>query len=97
MTNEQAHHYFFSAIETGKQIDVKEQEGHDIYLIAEKALEKQIPKKPSVTINPTDIKIGSLTWKTGAKVHYCPICNNPISCDKYCRICGQKLDWRVEE
>lgn len=42
---EKAHHYFFSAIETGKQIDVKEKEGHRIYLTAENALKEQIDNR----------------------------------------------------
>lgn len=42
MTNYEALHYFFSAIETGDQVDVNTQEGHDIYLAAEEALRKVI-------------------------------------------------------
>lgn len=45
MTNERAHHYFFSAIETGEQIDVKTNEGHALYLAAENALEENTKLK----------------------------------------------------
>ena len=49
------------------------------------ALEKQIPKAPYL-----ETPIGAYDW------YFCPNCNhNDVEYkDKYCRRCGQALDWR---
>lgn len=57
--------------------------------VAIKALEKQIPKKP------IEIDI----W---GEYYECPICNkyavDNLGCKyKFCRECGQKIDWEAEE
>lgn len=58
--------------------------------ITNKALEKQIPKKPIVEYKNTNDCITEIEWK-------CPICGtNYIESAPYgewCNYCGQKLDW----
>ena len=51
------------------------------------ALEKQIPKKPKQYID---------TFKT--TYYFCPICEDGriIGNQKRCDVCGQKIDWEVE-
>lgn len=94
MTNEQVHHYLFSAIETGEQVDVKTDEGHEIYLIAEKAVEKQIPKK---IIKEWDCFENDTNYYR----FICPSCENrnenPNAHFKHCPDCGQAISWEVEE
>lgn len=56
-------------------------------LMALKALEKQIPKKPIIL----DVLIVGINWK-------CPLCGTQVvsdaeSRDKYCVECGCKFDW----
>ena len=52
------------------------------------ALEKQIPKKPK---QYTDYF--KMTY------YFCPICEyvRITGNQKHCDVCGQKIDWRVEE
>ena len=56
--------------------------------VAIKALEKQIPKKPS-EMQPAN--------KLTNGYYGCPICKNVVGIDDiqddYCPTCGQKLDW----
>lgn len=57
--------------------------------MAIEALEKQIPKKP--------IKLDD--W---GEYYKCPICDkyavDNLGCKhKFCRECGQRIDWKVEE
>ena len=78
---------FLKEIESLKQekypIDWEEQE--EATKIAIKALEKQIPKKPVICD-------GFMT------VARCPVCNDVLSfLSKYCKDCGNKIDWTVEE
>lgn len=57
------------------------QEFFEGLVIAEEALEKQIPKKPN-------IHEGFMT------VARCPVCNEITAFkNEYCSGCGQKLDW----
>ena len=56
--------------------------------MAIKALEKQIPKKP-------------IEIDTYGEYYKCPICNkyavDNFGCNyKFCRECGQKLDWQTK-
>lgn len=51
--------------------------------IAQKALEKQIPKKPNVHVK------GTTGYNTLA---YCPECGDIVGCNKYCSRCGQRLE-----
>jgi hypothetical protein len=57
--------------------------------MAIKALEKQIPKKPTDVITSDNEFICCI----------CPSCEQVAVGldDKHCRLCGQKLDWTVEE
>ena len=52
------------------------------------ALEKQIPKKPKQYID---------FFKT--TYYFCPVCEyvRITGNQKHCDVCGQKIDWRVEE
>lgn len=52
------------------------------------ALEKQIPIKPIDDTKPRDFFINI----------YCSVCKEPVTKRfKYCRNCGQALDWRDDE
>lgn len=57
----------------------------DAFELADKALEKQIPKKPDFTEDKEFV--------------LCPCCNGNGLADKqeYCDNCGQKLDWSDEQ
>ena len=65
------------------------------------ALEKQIPKKPTLHIvQPVEapIKIGCGRWGKGTTVYECPNCKEWVSKTyKYCPDCGQALKWRDSE
>lgn len=78
-------YYFFSAIESGEQINVKTKEGHEIYSDAEEALQKQIPKKPILKDTFTTL---------------CPNCGEEINTshvvEEYCHKCGQAIDLNDE-
>ena len=69
--------------------------------VAVKALEKQIPKKPTPHIvEPVEspIKIGNMNWGRGTTIYYCPNCKDFISRTyTYCHKCGQALDWSDKE
>ena len=73
-------------IEDDFQVAGKKREVAEFYeglSIAEKALEKQISKKP--IIHPDN-----------KRIHYCPSCNSYFGAlvgIKHCMDCGQKLDW----
>lgn len=57
----------------------------EAYRVALQALEKQIPKNPR-------------KYKASKDFIYfeCPRCDNKIQADvKYCRYCGQALDWSI--
>lgn len=58
--------------------------------VANKALEKQIPKKPII-----------LGYREGREVntisYLCPICNKHTSRENFCKYCGQALDWGDSE
>lgn len=44
-----------------------------------------------------DLHIGRITFRAGTSTHWCPSCNNPITgSDKFCRHCGQSIDWKKE-
>ena len=60
--------------------------------IGVKALEKQIPKKPT----PIDYEkymdtVKNALFLKGA--YWCPNCKHVVKCGTYCSDCGQKLDW----
>ena len=60
--------------------------------IGVKALEKQIPKKPT----PIDYEKYMDTVKNALFLkgsYWCPNCNHVVKCGTYCSDCGQKLDW----
>lgn len=50
------------------------------------ALEKQIPKKPNIHGHREGREINSISYT-------CPVCNQHIGREKYCKHCGQALDW----
>lgn len=62
--------------------------------IAIKALEKQVPKKPIEIDEKQDGLFYLLSFM-------CPACNEPVIGQpykpKYCKHCGQKLDWEGGE
>lgn len=63
--------------------------------VIHKALEKQIPKKPTAhKVDVPKIKVGNGFFGKGTTVYRCPCCNELISriCD-CCYKCGQALDW----
>ncbi len=64
-----------------------------------KALEKQIPKKPTPQIVKGGKRlIGNGWWCNGTTIYRCPNCNNFISRTySYCDKCGQALDWSDTE
>lgn len=63
--------------------------------VAIKAIEKQIPKKPIINIGDTDKD----------RLACCPVCDSNVDWTyngfwrkgnpKYCRSCGQAIDWSV--
>lgn len=58
------------------------------------ALQKQIPKKPTMKIQKEDVRVGSIVFKAGTKTYICT-CGNAIAYrDAYCRYCGQRLKWQ---
>lgn len=48
------------------------------------ALEIRLPQKPIIKIT------GSTGWNTTT---FCPSCKSEVLNDKFCRHCGQALDW----
>ncbi len=73
--------------------------------IAIQALEKQIPKKP-VHDGCFDSEGMWHEWNgvNGRPYDLCPNCNTNLCCEmpcdnkpKYCKHCGQRLDWSDEE
>lgn len=51
--------------------------------LAIKTMEKQIPKKPNITLR------GTTGWNTEA---YCPVCKTMVH-SGYCSGCGQAIKW----
>jgi hypothetical protein len=85
-------YYFFSAIESGEQIDVKTKEGHEIYLDAEKALKKQVPETVLDIKQDWDIDSDFFASMNGT----CPSCGSKLVSyckQKFCDGCGQALKW----
>ena len=58
-----------------------------------KALEKQIAKK--IVIN----NIPKTSWTKAETKYTCPSCDRVIGFNglSYCSVCGQRLDWGIEE
>ena len=54
-----------------------------VYGTAIAALEKQIPKKPNITLR------GTTGWNTES---HCPVCKTMVH-SGYCSGCGQAIDW----
>ncbi|AHM56391.1 hypothetical protein EAL2_c10930 [Peptoclostridium acidaminophilum DSM 3953] len=66
------------------------------YELAIDALEKLIPKKPTVIISEKDTMVGRAKFCKGTKLYDCQ-CGSFIGyLDAYCRRCGQKIDWEAE-
>lgn len=70
-------------------------ENAELHKMIDLAIEKQIPKKPTVhKVEGNKIKIGNGWWCKGTTVYKCPCCNSWITQTyKYCIDCGQALDW----
>jgi|GEM_PF-1523648 len=67
--------------------------------VIHKALEKQIPKKPTAhKVDVPKIKVGNVFFGKGTTVYRCPCCNELISriCD-CCYNCGQAINWSVKK
>ena len=71
------------------QSDWEDGEEYEAFDLAIEALEKQIPKKYSVTeyetFNGGRLGVGY--------VIICSICKNPVHDFEFCPHCGQKIDW----
>ena len=64
--------------------------------LAIKALEKQIPKKPTtIDYEKYMDTVKNALFLKGA--YWCPNCKHVVKCGTYCSDCGQKLDWSDEE
>ena len=70
---------------------------------AKEALEKQIPKKPieTVKIEPVIAENGAYVDADTYVLLQCPLCGEQVGiddlfCDKFCRECGQAIDWSGE-
>lgn len=63
--------------------------------VAIKALEKQIPKKPTTIDYKKYISaVKNAEFLRGA--YWCPNCRCVIKCGAFCKNCGQRLDWSKE-
>ena len=58
--------------------------------VAIKALEKQIPKKPNIHGYREGREINAISYT-------CPVCNNHIGRDNFCKHCGNAIDWSDTE
>ena len=97
MSNEEARYAIYSAIEMGETINAGVYPYHSVLVCAEKALEKQIAKKPTVLINDKDVKVGCVTFRKGVKTYKC-VCGYWVTLSQdYCNHCGQKIDWSEED
>lgn len=61
--------------------------------MAVQALEKQIPKKVAIRINPEDVHIGSVVFRKGVKTYKCKCGSFVTLTCKYCPECGQRLEF----
>lgn len=97
MTPERAIEIITNAIQSGVITDEKDR----ALATAQKALEKQIPKKPLIKTHTYSGLDDDFTNK-----YYCPVCNELIVCEdtngyyagkivEHCP-CGQALDWSDE-
>ena len=97
MTENEAIEEFKQRLELIEKCYRGENETHKPALeIGVKALEKQIPKKPT----PIDYEKYMDTVKNALFLkgsYWCPNCNHVVKCGTYCSDCGQKLDWSDEE
>lgn len=63
--------------------------------ICEKALEKQIPKKPIlIDYEQYKEKIINAEYLRGG--YWCPNCKHMIKSGEYCVDCGQRIDWESD-
>lgn len=64
--------------------------------IAKKAVEKQIPKKPTGIYDENESEKGKGLYEE-ALIGGCPVCHQEVQLGmKYCMNCGQALDWSDE-
>ena len=69
-------------------LNIKEPLHSEVLKVINEALEKQMPKKPTIKIT------GSTGWNTTT---FCPACKGEVLKEKYCVHCGQRLDWGQED
>lgn len=74
---------FNDAVKAGVEQAMKECE-LTIGMTLKEAVEKQIPKKPKITIH------GTTGYSTK---EFCPVCNAMVH-GNYCWNCGQALNWK---
>ena len=62
-------------------------------VVACECMEKQIPKK--IVIN----NIPKTTWTKATIKYSCPCCDRVIGFNElnYCSVCGQKIDWGLDD
>lgn len=64
--------------------------------MAIRALEKQIPKKPtSIDYKKYIDTVKNALYLKGA--YWCPNCEHVVKCGTYCSDCGQAIDWSEKE
>lgn len=88
MTVEQTYEYFKEMIDGCGAYELCPYAKDDMEMtkIALAALEKQIPKKPTIHGYREGREINTISYT-------CPICNKHISRESFCYHCGQALDW----
>lgn len=58
-----------------------------------RALNKQIANEPKTIIVAKETEIGNMVLGKGCKLYKCSAGHLMTRGDKYCRECGQKIDW----
>lgn len=85
----------FMILEDKQNVAKFTKDNYEAIELAIQALEKQIPKKPTII----DYKkyIGTLKNAEFLRdAYWCPNCRQAIKCGTFCNKCGQRLDW-IEE
>ena len=77
---------FYNA-EGGKEVETRNTNYDRIRNMGASAIEKQIPKKPNIHGVREDREVNTISYT-------CPMCHEHIwVTEKYCKHCGQALDW----
>ena len=90
--------YSYEIFSMGGKTDLGIEGNIEALEIGVAAAEKQKGRKCERVKLQEDIKIGNGTFRKGTSVcGKCPACESWVQIqDKYCRYCGQKLDWSDE-